>query len=406
MRNSLIALAAGLIVGIGGTLFVAAPEKLPFLHSDGPASHGAEDGHGHGGGNRGHGSEAEENPLKLSDDQVTQSGISLSPAREGELVRTTTFPGNVVANPDQVAAVAAKSSGVIVDLRKRLGDAVAKGELLAVLESREIAEAKGEFLAAQRSEALARTTFERERNLWEKKISSEQDYLQARATVEEARIRIDLARQKLAAFGFNGSDLSRLNGSNSGLQVLEIRSPIAGRVVERRGVLGASVPSETELFTVADLSKLWIEAAVAPADLAAIREGDLVAADGPIKAEGKVVFVSPVVDRETRLAKIVVQISNETGNWRLGDFASVTVKSAIERAAVLVPKAAIQRLKKESVVFVRTLDGFEKRDVVLGRSDGNQTEIRFGVEAGEEVAVMNSFVLKAQLEKAEAEHSH
>jgi len=404
MRNTIIALAAGLIVGIGGTLFVAAPEKVPFLHRDGAGSHGAGDGHGHGGG--GHGHEAEENPLKLSDEQVTQAGISLSPAREGELVRTTTFPGNVVANPDQVAAVAAKSSGVIVDLRKRLGDVVTKGELLAILESREIAEAKGEFLAAQRSEVLARTTFERERNLWEKKISSEQDYLQARAAVEEARIRIDLARQRLAAFGFNGNDLSRLNGSNSGLQVLEIRSPIAGRVVERRGVLGASVPSEIELFTVADLSKLWIEAAVAPSDLASIREGDLVAADGPAKVEGKVVFVSPVVDRETRLAKIVVQISNDSGNWRLGDFASVTVKSAIERAAVLVPKAAIQRLKKESVVFVRTPDGFEKREIVLGRSDGNQTEIRFGVEAGEEVAVVNSFVLKAQLEKAEAEHSH
>ncbi|WP_428245480.1 efflux RND transporter periplasmic adaptor subunit [Ferrovibrio sp.] len=403
MRNSLIALAAGLLIGIGGTLFIAAPEKIPFLHSDGPDGHGhgAKDGHGHGGG-----AEVEENPLKLSDEQVTQSGISLAQVREGELVRTTTFPGNVVANPDQVAAVAAKSSGVIVDLKKRLGDTVAKGELLAVLESREIAEAKGEFLAAQRSEALARTTFERERNLWEKKISSEQDYLQARATVEEARIRIDLARQRLAAFGFNGSDLSRLNGSNSGLQVLEIRSPIAGRVVERRAVLGASVPSETELFTVADLSRLWIEASVAPTDLAAIREGDAVVVDGPNKAEGKVVFVSPVVDRETRLAKIIVQIGNTDSSWRLGDFASVTVKSAVERAAVLVPKAAIQRMKKESVVFVRTPEGFEMREVVLGRSDGNQTEIRFGVEAGEAVAVVNSFVLKAQVEKAEAEHSH
>jgi cobalt-zinc-cadmium efflux system membrane fusion protein len=403
MRNSLIALAAGLLIGIGGTLFIAAPEKIPFLHSDGPDGHGhgAKDGHGHGGG-----AEVEENPLKLSDEQVTQSGISLAQVREGELVRTTTFPANVVANPDQVAAVAAKSSGVIVDLKKRLGDTVAKGELLAVLESREIAEAKGEFLAAQRSEALARTTFERERNLWEKKISSEQDYLQARATVEEARIRIDLARQRLAAFGFNGSDLSRLNGSNSGLQVLEIRSPIAGRVVERRAVLGASVPSETELFTVADLSRLWVEASVAPTDLVAIREGDAVLVDGPNKAEGKVIFVSPVVDRETRLAKIVVQIGNTDSSWRLGDFASVTVKSAVERAAVLVPKAAIQRMKKESVVFVRTPEGFEMREVVLGRSDGNQTEIRFGVEAGEAVAVVNSFVLKAQVEKAEAEHSH
>lgn len=396
MRNTIIGAAVGFALGISGMLFITTPGFLD--HKVSPSSEAKEEkGHGHSDG------EDEGNPLALTKVQIETAGITLSEAKEGDLVHTTLLPGTIAANPDRIAVVAAKASGVIVNLTKRLGETVAKGDLLATLESRDIADAKGELLAAQRTEALARNTFEREKVLWEKRISSEQDYLTSRTTQEEARIRVDLARQKLAAFGLNAANL---NGSSSGLQVLEIRSPISGRIIDRKGAVGASVPSETELFTVADLSAVWIEAAAAPGDLTFIKEGDNVSVDGQLEAAGRVVFVSPVIDRETRLAKVIVEVPNAESSWRPGDFASVTVRSGSERAGILVPKGAIQRIKKDQVVFVRTDEGFEKREVVLGRADGNQVEIRFGVDAGESVAVANSFVLKAQLEKAEAEHSH
>jgi len=404
MRNTIIALIVGIALGIGGSVVATKTGLIGGHHEEEAGGHG----HGKSGGGHGHGAGEEEgDPLKLTAEQIQQSGITVAEATEGDLVRTTTFPGTVTANPDRMSIVSAKASGVVVDLKKRLGDTVAKGELLATIESREIAEVKGELLAAQRTEALARTTHDREKNLWEKKISSEQDFLTARTALEEARIRVDLARQKLAALGINPADLARMNGSSSSLQILEIRSPIAGRVVERRGAIGASVPAETELFTIADLSVVWVEASVAPGDLAFVKEGDTVSIEGQAApTKGKVVFVSPVIDRETRLAKVLVEIPNDGSNWRPGDFASVTVNSSSEKAGVLVPKASIQRIKKDQVVFVRTDEGFEKREVVLGRADGRQVEIRFGVDAGESVAVENSFVLKAQLEKAEAEHAH
>ncbi len=403
MVKVISALLVGTILGGGLAMHFGAGAIQPFaILAPAGAAGGKDDGHGHGGG--GHGEGEEEGGLNLSAAQIEASGITLASAGAGELVRVTTFPGSITPNPDRMAVVSAKAAGVVVDLKKRLGETVAKGELLALIESREIAEARAELQAAQRGEALARTTFEREKSLWEKKISSEQDYLQARAALDEIRIRIDLARQKLAAFGFGQGD-AKANGT---MQVLEIRSPIAGRIVERRAVLGASVPSDIELFSIADLSVLWVEASIAPNDLAFVKEGNpvIVEAGTGVVANGEVVFVSPVIDRETRLAKVVAQIPNPDGRWRPGDFASVSVKNAGEMATVLVPREAIQRMKKESVVFVRTDEGFEKRDVVLGRSDGRQVEIRFGVDAGEKVAVANSFVLKAQLEKAEAEHSH
>lgn len=405
MRNIIIGGLVGIV--LGAVIALLLPDHIisKLAGVSGHAEHGGKDAHGHG---HGAGEESEEDALRLTAEQIEQSGITLGEAMEGALVRTTTFPGTVTINPDRIAIVAAKAPGVVVDLRKRLGDTVTKGELLAVLESREIAEVKGEWLAAQRSEALARTTFEREKNLFEKKISSEQDYLQARSSLEESRIRIDLARQKLAAFGYGAADLSRLGGGSTPLQTLEIRAPISGRIVERRAVTGASVPSETELFTIADLSTIWVEASVAPADLGFVKEGDSVGveAQSGAAAKGLVVFVSPVIDRDTRLAKMVAQIANADASWRPGDFATVRVDSTAGRAAVLVPRGAIQRMKKDSVVFVRNASGFEKRDVVLGRNDGKQVEIRFGIEAGEKVAVGNSFILKAQLEKSEAEHAH
>lgn len=271
MRNTIIALILGIALGIGGSVVAVKTGLIGGHHEEEAGGHS----HGKTGGGHGHGEGEEEgDPLKLTAEQIQQSGITVAEATEGDLVRTTTFPGTVTANPDRMAIVAAKASGVVIDLKKRLGDTVAKGELLATIESREIAEVKGELLAAQRTEALARNTHDREKNLWEKKISSEQDFLTARTALEEARIRVDLARQKLAALGLNPTDLARMSGSGSGLQILEIRSPIAGRVVERRGAIGASVPAETELFTIADLSAVWVEASVAPGDLAFVKEGE------------------------------------------------------------------------------------------------------------------------------------
>lgn len=411
MRLPLLFTLIGFFFGAASTfaLYEFSPGHLIEDVFGKPARMAAKSDHGHGHSpEEAEGEAGEEDALRLTEEQIQKSGIALAEAREGALIRTTSFPGTVIPNPDRVAIVSAKTPGVVVDLRKKLGDTVVKGELLAILESREIAEAKGEWLAAQRTEVLARTTFEREKNLWEKKISSEQDYLQARTALEETRIRIDLARQKLAALGYGTADLARLNGSGNGLANLEIRAPIAGRVMERRAVLGASVPAETELFTIADLSSMWVEASVAPADLGSVKEGDNVAIESQSggAAQGVIAFVNPVIDRETRLAKVVAQIGNADAGWRPGDFATLRVESAAGQAAILLPRTAIQRIKKDAVVFVRTDSGFEKRDVLLGRNDGKQVEIKFGVDAGESVAVTNSFILKAQLEKAEAEHAH
>lgn len=128
--------------------------------------------------------------------------------------------------------------------------------------------------------------------------------------------------------------------------------------------------------------------------------------EGETRGEGRIVFLSPVLDPETRSARAVVELPNPEGAFRPGGFVTAEVATEERRFEVLVPRGAVQEIGGESVVFVRTPEGFEKREVVLGRGDQEGVEVVFGLDPGERYAAANTFVLKAELGKAEAEHSH
>ena len=223
-------------------------------------------------------------------------------------------------------------------------------------------------------------------------------------------MRADITRQKLFALGLMESEIAGLTGmAEASLGRQEARSPMKGRVVERKVELGAAVGRddlETELFTIADLGRVWVEVAVSPADLPFIREGQTVSVSArgiAEEAEGKIVFISPMLDKETRSALVAVEIDNSDGVWRPGSF--VTAGIAIEErpVAVAIPTDALQTMAASQVVFVRTAEGFEKRPVTVGQSDDRIVEVTSGLRAGETIAVQNSFLLKAELMKALAE---
>jgi cobalt-zinc-cadmium efflux system membrane fusion protein len=192
------------------------------------------------------------------------------------------------------------------------------------------------------------------------------------------------------------------------LRLREVRAPIKGRVIDQQPVFGAAVGPETKLFTVADLGAVWVEMALPTADLPYVKEGQTVTVSGAggEKADAQIVFVSPVIDPETRAARAVARLGNPDESWRPGGFVTASIATEAQPVPLLVPREALQSIGNEQVVFVRTPEGFEKRDVVLGRSNERAAEIVFGLEPGEEIAVANTFTLKAELAKAEAEHVH
>jgi cobalt-zinc-cadmium efflux system membrane fusion protein len=349
--------------------------------------------------------------IKLSERQIEAGNFVVVEAKAGLLAKRIHVPGSIVPSGDHIARVAVRLLGTVAELRKRLGDTVQAGEVVAVIESREVADAKSEYLAARLVFDLQQTLFNRSTRLFEGKVLSENDFLRARTTFEDARVKIETARQKLFALSLTAEQIEALPQQPvETLRRQELRAPIAGRVAERRVELGSLVGregQESELFVIADLSVVWADLAVSPSDLPAIREGQpitIAAGTGREPSPATIMFVSPLLDKDTRAARVVASVDNAARLWRPGAFITAEIPTAEVAANVVVPKTALQSIKGETHLFVRTAEGFDARRVTLGRQDDRAVEITSGLSAGEPIATANTFVLKADLGKSEAAH--
>jgi membrane fusion protein, heavy metal efflux system len=354
----------------------------------------------------------DEAEIKLSAAQIEAGGFAVAEVRGGTLDRRITVPGSIVPSGDHIARVAVRLLGTVAELRKRIGDAVAAGEVIAVIESREVADAKSEYLAARLVSELQQTLINRARTLWDGKVMSENDFLRARTTFEDARVKLELARQKLFALSLSAEQIEALPQQPvETLRRQELRAPISGRIAERRVELGSLVGregQESELFVIVDLAVVWAELAVSPADLAGIREGEsiTIASGAGAPSPATIMFISPLLDKDTRSARVVASVDNADRRWRPGAFVTAEISTGRTAAGVVVPKAALQTLDGDSVVFVRNENGFEARRVSLGGQDLRVVEVTAGLKPGERIATANSFVLKAELGKAGVEHQH
>ena len=361
----------------------------------------------------GHAAGEAEGTLRMDAARIEQARITLAPVEGGTLERHLTVPGLVTPDRERIWRVAGKVIGTVSELRKTLGDTVAQGEVIAILDSREVADAKSEYVSAQVNLDLQKTLFERSEALWRRQVQTEQQYLRDRNAFIEAEQRVRLARQKLSALGVAEQEVQGLSQQTvNGLQRYEVRAPGAGRVVERLVDLGTPMGGEgmaKELFVIVDLSSVWVELTVSTVDLGQIREGNPVrisAAGTDRRTDGRVMFVSPLLNPETRSARVIAIVENKDQFWRPGTFVNAEVTIEQVKVDVRVPRAALQTMEGSPVVFVRTETGFERRKVVIGKEDDDFVEIAFGVDPGEVIATANTFLLKAELGKAEAEHSH
>jgi cobalt-zinc-cadmium efflux system membrane fusion protein len=348
--------------------------------------------------------------VKLSTAQIEVGKFAVEDVRDGVLSKRIMVPGSIVPSGDHIARVAVRLLGTVAELRKRLGDAVVAGEVVAVIESREVADAKSEYLAARLVFDLQQTLFHRSRSLWDGKVLSENDFLRARTTFEDARVKLELSRQKLFALSLNAEQIEALPQQPvETLRRQELRAPISGRIAERRVELGSLVGregQESELFVIVDLSVVWAELAVASADLGHIREGQSISitSGSGAPSPATIMFISPLLDKDTRSARVVASVDNVARVWRPGAFVSAAIPIDQTPANLVVPKSALQTLERDNVVFVRTSEGFEARKVSLGRQDSRIAEVTAGLKAGERIATANTFVLKADLGKAAVEH--
>jgi cobalt-zinc-cadmium efflux system membrane fusion protein len=349
--------------------------------------------------------EQAEGRVRMGDAKAKVAGIEVRTAGPAKIRSILQLQGEIQFNQDRVAHVVPRLAGVVVQSGKNLGDAVKKGELLAVLESRTLADLKSEHLAAQTRLELARSTFEREKRLWEEKISAQQDYLASRQVLAEAEIVHRNVEQKLLALGLDHAAVTR--GGTVGLTRYEIRAPIDGVVIEKHLAIGEAVKEDASIFTIADLSTVWAEMTIYPKDLGSVKLGQKVTVRASAlnaEAEGRVSYVGSLIGEQTRSAKARVTLPNPERSWRPGLFVSVDLVQDETEVPVAVSVDAIQTLREAKVVFGSFGEFFEARPVELGRSDGKTVEVLSGLAPGTPYAATNSFVLKADLGKAGASH--
>jgi cobalt-zinc-cadmium efflux system membrane fusion protein len=347
----------------------------------------------------------EANKVVMDEAQVKASDIHVASAGALAISTKLQFPGEIQINDDRTVHVVPLVSCVAEAVLVSTGQFVKKGQTLAVFSSQMISEQRSALQTAQKRLSLANTIYQREKTLWEQKITAEQDYLQALQGLREAEIAVDNSQQKLSALGV----ILNNNANSSSLNRFELRAPYDGLVVERNLSIGEAVKEDTPIFTISDLSTVWAEVHIPAKDLPYVRMGDKVtlrATAFDAQTTGTVAFIGALVGELTRMAKARIVLANPQGAWRPGLFVSVEVKAAEVRVPIAIETDALQTLGTQQVVFVRTETGFKAHPVKIGLNDGKHVEVVEGLAAGARYAAKGSYILKSELSKLTTEDGY
>jgi membrane fusion protein, heavy metal efflux system len=296
-------------------------------------------------------------------------------------------------------------------------------------------EAKGKLLNAHAELLLARSNFERAGRLKAEGAGSEQAYeaaagalrkaesdlqatreaavfestrsrLAAEKALKIARNALEVAGRRLHILGLTGADIDKLgSGPDEGLARYELRAPFAGQIIERRAVMGEAVDERDALYTVADLSTMWLELNVSQADAVLLNPGQVVqfTADGlPGESfDGQLTWVSSQMDERTRTVRARAMLPNERGHIRAKMFGTSRVRLRANSEVLSVPDNAVQSDGCCQLVFVRKGEAlFEPRKVALGAAAGGYVEILNGLAEGEAVVTTGSFLMKTEILKS------
>jgi cobalt-zinc-cadmium efflux system membrane fusion protein len=348
------------------------------------------------------------NTVEMKKVAQAQIGLSTTPAAVETLSEYLSVTGTVQPVDANMAQVRPLARGRLQDVLVRVGDRVRKGQPLARYDNMDAGEVAAQYqgaLAEVRKAEIAHASavrqLERSRRLAELGATPRKDFEASQAEEQAARAHIELQRSVAAGL------LARLqrfgvSAEPGAAPVATITAPIAGAVVGVTAAPGDVIDADRQLFAVADLSVVWVQAEVYEKDLSRIRLGQvaLIQVDTYANRQftGKVTHIADTVDPKTRTVKVRCEVPNREGLLKLDMFAAVNLPTVTQRRAVAVPDAAIQHLDGKPVVFVQRADEkFDMRAITPGISVNGFTEIVSGVAAGENVVTQGAFHLKSVL---------
>lgn len=340
--------------------------------------------------------------LSLSSDALRRNQIEVVAVQRQRLARDVEVVGSVDLAPNYHAQIGPLIAGRIVSIKGQVGDRVRAGQVLAELESFEVGQAQAAYLTARATSMAAQANLRRERELAERKVSSERERELAEAAAITEQAQLAAATQRLRALGLRQVDIKQINEDRAG--IVPLYSPIDGTIIARTISLGQSVQPATDAFSVANLNQLWVTLELFEKDLPYVhadQRAEIRTEVYPGKSfPARVAYVGQVISEKTRTAPVRIEFDNQEGQFRPGQFVTATLQgdpSRVRSEVLAVPRKAVLTVEGKPLVFVQEGGGFVKRAVELGASGGGLVEVRSGLAAGEKVAVDGGFLLKSEL---------
>ena len=414
--------------------------------------------------------EGEGNEVELSEEAMAAAGIEIVAVSERPAVSLLRVPGTVEANQQKVQQVTPLVSGRVERVQAAIGDRVRAGAVLAVISSPQIAEMHGKLHEAETALSVAErnyarvqqaenraavlqakarldeaeATLRRTKRLielgagagkdlvaaeaayktanaeyeFQSNIALNRELAEARAAVDTTKVDVAHIRDQLSALGApvpEGEEDQHRHDTS----LIALRAPVSGTVIERMANAGAGIEAGNPLFTIADISTLWVIANAPESQVGLLRVGTSAevraAAPGIDAISGSVTYIDPILSEETRTARVRIEVANPGERLKVGMFVEVGFATGAndDSAAateLMIPEESIQRIGDRTVVFIPK-EGepgrFEVRDVELGGVIDGYRKVISGLSAGDRVVAKGSFTLKTQLLKGEmGEHGH
>ena len=343
--------------------------------------------------------------LTLTTEEAQRAGVKVEEIKTSAMGETIAVTATIQPSQERLARIAPRIEGRITSTPAKLGDAVRAGQTLATLDSVAVGEAHASWVQAQAELRIAESDFKRAESLVADEIIPRKDFLRAHAEREKANANLRNAADRLRLMG------GTPNARGSGVSGFVVTAPFAGTVIEKKATLGGLASPAEPIYTIADLSRVWIQADLPESALAKVRVGARASVTVPAYPqqtfEGRVGHIGAGVDKETRTVSARIEVANQDSRLKPEMFATASIEVAGDSRGVLsLPDEAIVLMQGQPTVFVFEQGAYAMRVVEPGERAGGRTVLKSGIKPGEQVVTSGAYALKARKLKSQLGHGH
>lgn len=333
--------------------------------------------------------------------------LKIAPAGEGEAIETLRVPARIEVDEQRVARIGAAVTGRVTQIHATLGQRVKRGELLATLHSTELSAAQLAYLKALSQAELQRRAVDRAKLLFASDVIGSAELQKRESELAQAQAEMQASHDQLSVLGMTESATAKLAATRTVHSLSTITATLDGVVIERKVTPGQVVQPADALFTVADLSHVWLVAEVPEQQAALVKKGEAAQAEIPAlngkRIEGRLIFVADTVNPDRRTVTVRMDVDNPERTLKPEMLASMLIQGAPQRR-LLVPASAVVREDNKDHVFVQ-LDStrFQLRPIVLGQESNGYIPVQAGLKGGERIVTEGAFHLNNERKRKELE---